>query len=1053
MSHLLGSGPADPVNARAGVGYSSPEAWCLEVGPGSGMVEEDLPLRQPVEVREGDELSYVLLPESACSDERRWDSTYVCLDAVLDDGSRLSGRGLVDQYGQSLTPAAQGDGKRAWVDQWNLRRVALTGLAGRRIERILVVARAGEVPLRVWGDEVDVRPARPFPTTALDQVDIRRGTHSSDRFSRGNNAPLVGLPHGGVFGLPMTDAAAGNWPYAWHAHNRDTAGGPNRPAIEGFATSHIPSPWMGDHGVFQVMPSAQAEPDEDRRARALGFDHADEQAGPHRYAVTLDGGLTAELVTGVFALGMRFTGARSLVLDHHSEIRSLTCANGGDGDGDGGEVVVRALLADREGKPAQHIHLRVTGAVGHLSLDDGRLRGHLALSGTGAVDVRLGLSTVSDEQAAANLAAAGTFDEMAARAREAWERALDTVEIEGASEDQLVSIRSGLYRVFLYPNRYGEGPSHAHVSPYDLTTVRHAPMTVTNGFWDTYRTAWPLLALLDPAGAGELAEGFVEHFRDRGWTPRWSAPAAEDCMTGTTFDTVLGDLALRGVPGIDLETAYASALRNATVPADDVRVGRKGLRKAIFRGYVDTETPEGLSWTLDNAINDWSISRLARALRSREIRRDVLVGLPTGNRQERPVVSGTAEDLAAEEEYFARRALGYRNVFDTDRGFFIGRTASGDWRDCFDPDEWGNDYTETNAWGTAFTAPHDGVGLAELHGGEAALGARLDEFFARPETGAASLSGHYGFAIHEMSEARDVRMGMLGLSNQPAHHIPFVYMFAGRHDDAHRIVRECVSRLFVGSDLGQGYPGDEDNGEMSAWYVFATIGLYPLVPGSATYVLVPPSVRRTVLRPADGKEIVIETVGEGDYIRAVRLDGEPWEEISVPHARLVEGAHLVIELSELPCGWAKDSRPPSASRIAPGRPIADVGLDRLDHRVSALTDDTGETEVALAAGEQVEVPLVGERRVSLYTVTAAERGRIGWEMEYLDAAGTTVAREERVAETYVWAGQTRVFRVRRGEVVTASAVRFSATTGCVLTQLEFIEDDREMTDRVRQDGH
>ncbi len=1009
-------GPRDPVAARAGVGYSSEDAWLLEVAPGVRDVEAEFPLEAPIEVADGDELRFVVFPESASTDERRWDSTYVCLDAVLDDGRRLSEIGLVDQYGQALTPAAQGEGRRTWVDQWNLRRVALTGSAGRRIERLLVVVRAAEVPLRVWVDDVGVRPVRPFPAEPLDQVDIRRGTHSSDRFSRGNNAPLVGLPHGGVFGLPMTNAAAGNWPYAWHAHNRDTAGGPNRPAIEAFATSHIPSPWMGDHGVFGVMPSPLIEPDDDRRARALGFDHADEEAGPHRYAVALDGGVTAELVPGDFALGMRFTGARSLVLDHHGEIRSLTCENGREG------LIVRALLDDRQGKPAKHIHLRVEG-TSQLRLGGGRLRGHIALNGAGTVDVRLGISTVSDEQAAANLAAAGSFDEMATRARAAWAQALATVEIEGASEDQLVSIRSGLYRLFLYPNRYGEGPTHAHTSPYDLTTVRHAPMTVTHGFWDTYRTAWPLLALLDPAGAGELAEGFVEHFRHRGWTPRWSAPAAEDCMTGTTFDTVLADLALRGVPGIDLETAYASALKNATVPADDVRVGRKGLRRAIFRGYVDTETHEGMSWTLDNAINDWGISRLAGVLS--EHRAD--------------------EDLAAEEAYFARRALGYRNVFDTSRGFFIGRTPGGRWREAFDPDEWGNDYTETNAWGTAFTAPHDGAGLAALHGGEDALGAKLDELFARPESGAASLSGHYGFAIHEMTEARDVRMGMLGLSNQPAHHIPFVYMFAGRHDAAHRIVRECLGRLFVGSDLGQGYPGDEDNGEMSAWYVFATIGLYPLVPGSASYVIVPPSVRRTVLRPRDGKEIVIEAVGSGGYIRSVTLDGAAWDEISIPHARLVDGAHLVIELSEVPCGWAQDSRPPSASWIAPGLPVSDASVVV----PGSLTDDTGETVIALRAGEQVEVPLVAERRLSLYTVTSAEPGDLAWALDYLDAGGATVAREERVAETYVWAGQTRVFRVRRGDPVVAGAVRFTALSDCVLTQLELIEDDLEN----RQDEH
>ncbi|WP_205829524.1 glycoside hydrolase domain-containing protein [Microbacterium sp. MEC084] len=234
------------------------------------------------------------------------------------------------------------------------------------------------------------------------------------------------------------------------------------------------------------------------------------------------------------------------------------------------------------------------------------------------------------------------------------------------------------------------------------------------------------------------------------------------------------------------------------MPAADGRVGRKGLRPGIFRGWIDTATHEGMSWTLDNAINDASAARMARILAQRETD---------------PAVR---ERLETEAEYLARRGLGYRAVFHPELGFFLGRGADGAWRVPaaeFDPAEWGHDYTETNAWGTAFTAPHDGAGLAALHGGEAALAAKLDAFFATPETADPSLVGSYGFVIHEMDEARAVRMGMLGLSNQPAHHIPLMYCFAGRHDDAHRIVTEARDRLFVGSELGQGYPGDEDNGD------------------------------------------------------------------------------------------------------------------------------------------------------------------------------------------------------------------------------------------------
>lgn len=235
-------------------------------------------------------------------------------------------------------------------------------------------------------------------------------------------------------------------------------------------------------------------------------------------------------------------------------------------------------------------------------------------------------------------------------------------------------------------------------------------MAASNGFWDTYRTAWPLLALVDPLQTVRHAAGFIAHAAATGWTPRWSAPAAEDCMTGTTFDLVFADLAIKSLPGLNLEAGYAAALKNATVPAVDPRVGRKGLLPALFRGWVSTEVDEGLAWTLDNAMNDAGIASLA--LKVAETR----------------VASGSDADpdLDAEAEYLARRALEHEKVFDRDRGFFIGRDPDGGWRRDFDPFEWGRDYTETTAWGTAFTATHDGAGLADMHGGEEALGRALD---------------------------------------------------------------------------------------------------------------------------------------------------------------------------------------------------------------------------------------------------------------------------------------------------------------------------------------
>ncbi|OII34024.1 alpha-1,2-mannosidase [Curtobacterium sp. MMLR14_010] len=1045
-------GPTTAVAARDHVGFTSLEGLLVERPAGSDTVDAVVPGFAGRTIRAGDRLSWVWFPERTLPDGQDepteadlahfWDATAFTLDVVFTDGSRLSDDAR-DQYGDALTPAAQDAARKQWVDQWNRREVDLASVTGRVVDRL--EARLGSatpaaddggapdsgVPspaLRGWLDDVRIEaPRRPVPTRPLDHVRTTRGTQASSRFSRGNNAPLVGLPHGGVFGLPMTDAASNRWPYAYQEHNRASD---NRPAIQAFATSHIPSPWMGDRGVFQVMPSPLARPEVDRTARALAFDHDDELDGPHRYRVALEHGVTAEMTPGEFALGFRFTGVRSIVFDHHGRLLDCTVRVEADGTG-----VVDAHLDDRPGTPPHFVHVRVPGVTeDHTAVTDGVLAGWFTVAGD--TDVLLGISTVSPEDARANLDAAGSFDAMRARAEAAWEAELATLEVDGATDDQLTSLYSGLYRLFLYPNRAGETAltgSPRHRSPYGAVLaepIRDEPgpevvdsaMTTTNGFWDTYRTAWPLLGLLTPDTAADLAQGFVEHFHDGGWTPRWSAPGAEDCMTGTTSDTVFGDLVAKGVDGFDVEQAYRSAVKNATVPPRDERVGRKGSLPGAFRGHVDTDTGEGMSWTLDAAINDWSIAVLATALADRTTD-------PVGEQRYR-----------AEAEWFARRSLQYRNVFDRRRGFFIGRRPDGEWREGegHDPDQWGGDYTETNAWGTMFTVPHDGAGIVDLHGGTERFDAAVDRFFATQETGATDRSGHYGFTIHEMTEARDVRMGMLGLSNQPAHHIPFFPMFTGRHDDAHRVVREAVDRLFVGSDLGQGYPGDEDNGEMSAWYVFATVGLYPLAPASGSYVIVPPSVRRAVLRPVGGSPTVIETAGVGRFVASVTVDGEPWTSVSIPHAVVVGASRIVVSLSSSPTGWASDTRPVSASEVHGYR---DTPVDVLPVGASPLTDDTGRTVTALAAGDVVEVP-VSVGSASLYTVTVAAAGTYSWEVA-LGGAGAGVDASSGSGAVVVtdavfdWAGQTRVFRLRGG----GSVFRFTATTDVELTQLELIASD------------
>ncbi|MBF0721343.1 glycoside hydrolase domain-containing protein [Sanguibacter inulinus] len=1018
---------------------------CLQVDmpPGGGEIELlDLPGERGVAIRPGDALVYDVLPVAGSGD--RYAATAVALDLRLDDGTRLSTGTPAprDQHGTPLDPAAQAADKRLWVDQWNRRTVDLAPWVGRRIDAVLAVVGATSEATTVFVGGVRVRQAPQRPDDLLGWVDTRRGTHSSDTFSRGNTAPVVSIPHGGVFGLPMTDASAGNWPYR---HQMAA------PTIQAFATSHIPSPWIGDRGVFQLMPSASATPPTDRDARALRFERDDEHAGPDRYEVELDG-VSVVLTAARHAIGLRARShgdSLSLVVDHLGEAADARWVV------EGGVLRLDVLLRDGGDRPDHHVHAVIPDVVSHtLTHADGELRGSVTLAQTEA-DVIIGVSTIDADQARVNATTAGTVDDMLREAAAAWRRALSAVEVhdpDQVSPDALRSLAGSLGRVLTYPNAYDEpgpeGPRYR--SPVD-GELRPGSFSATHGFWDTYRTAWPLLGLLAPDRAGALADGFVQHFTDAGWVARWSAPGPVDCMTGTTSDTVFAGLAAQGVP-FRLDEAYRSALHHATVPASDARVGRKGLRPGIFRGYVDTRVHEGMSWTLDNAINDASAARLALALLDQPDAQPGPSALSTtavSTKIADADASAQIDRLTAEADYLARRALGYRSVFHRGLGFFLGRDEDGRWRVAeadFDPAEWGHDYTETNAWGTAFTAPHDGAGLAELHGGEVALGAALDAFFATPETADPALVGSYGFVIHEMSEARDVRMGMLGLSNQPAHHIPLTYCFAGRHDEAHRVVVEARDRLFVGSEIGQGYPGDEDNGEMSAWYLFAVLGLYPLVPGTGEMVLTPPLLPRVTLHP-QGRDHPLEITAENagaPYVREVRVDGQVWERVAVPADVLSSARHIAFVLSDEPTGWARDSRPTSIStELGLREPLRDL----LVVEAGGVTDDRGDTVVALAAGEQVELALTEPAVVSLYTVTLAGEPAglpavpdpvvAAWRLEGVTADGTVVPLDVR-EETFDLACQTRPFRTRpdEGGGGAVVAVRLTALSQVELSQIE-----------------
>ncbi|MGO3797466.1 MAG: glycoside hydrolase domain-containing protein, partial [Pauljensenia sp.] len=462
-------------------------------------------------VREGDVLAYAVfavLDRSQADIRDACAATAVSLDVVFDDGSRLGDMGLLDQHGVGVAPGAQYASRTVSADQWTFKRIALDAATGRVVRAVEVrtsavapVAGGAALPVEGYVNAVRIAPG-PTDAEPLDLVRTTRGSHSTVAHSRGNTAPLVGLPHGGVFATPVTDASAPGWVYSYHSDNRDDG----RPALQALAISHIPSPWIRDRGVWQFLPHPAAEPPLGRAERALGFDHEDETDRPHLYSVDTDGGMRAEITAARFSVVARFTYPDqhgSIVFDQADGEGGLTVPRPGD------PGVVTGYVDGVDESPRMFVYATVDRPVIASGAEGVRGSITLELDADRRATLRVGTSFLSLEQARRNLelddALAAGFDEVAQRAARLWRGRLGQVEVDGASRDQQVTLYSNLYRLHLYPDDAAENvgtadhPQWRYASPFHPLERPHTPeatgcrvvdgqLTVNNGFWDTYRT-------------------------------------------------------------------------------------------------------------------------------------------------------------------------------------------------------------------------------------------------------------------------------------------------------------------------------------------------------------------------------------------------------------------------------------------------------------------------------------------------------------------------------------------------------------------------------------
>ena len=656
----------------------------------------------------------------------------------------------------------------------------------------------------------------------IDYVNIKQGTDSVMRFSNGNTLPLVQRPFGFASFVPQTNASRGSWFY----HPADHS-------FEGFRLTHQPSPWIGEHGAIVMHPQIQ-NPTADNYRIWSGTDPKAATLQPHymHYYVNrsfCDYELTPTEYGACIRLAFHKDFDRFFSVypvSGENEFRyckesnklfvSTTCDTMDSSDV--GKLRTYFVFEFEDG--AIDAKNTLTEQMNDLSktkateISGERVAIHLALAKK-STEIKMATSFISFDQALINLKNDSDykdFDDLKEKNAAIWEEYLGRITID-AEEQQLKTFYSCLYRALLFPHKAYEISSEGepvHYSPCADKVIAGYRYT-DNGFWDTYRTVYALLTLVAPEECKEMLIAFVQEYLDGGWLPCWTAGTAKKCMPSTGIDAIIADAAVKNMLDENwLKIAFEGMEKHANNDCPINGYGRDGCSKYLEHGYVPFDAfNESVNLTLDAAYFDYCLSVVAEKLGYND-----------------------------KKEMYLERSKRYENLFDKRYGFMRAKDSAGNFRnEEFSPISWGGDYTEAAAWQTSFAVQHDIEGLASLHGSKEALIQKLDEFFAtEPEY----LVGGYGFEIHEMTEMSDDNWGQCAISNQPSFHIPFMYAYLGHPEKASYWVERVCAEGFSAND--DGFPGDEDNGSTAAWYIFASLGLYPICPGKAEYTVTKPLV-------------------------------------------------------------------------------------------------------------------------------------------------------------------------------------------------------------------
>jgi predicted alpha-1,2-mannosidase len=743
------------------------------------------------------------------------------------------------------------------------------------------------------------------PLLLTDHVNPLMGTDSKHSLSNGNTYPAIATPWGMNFWTPMTSKMGDGWTYKYNDNK-----------IRGIKQTHQPSPWINDYAAFSFMAvTGKLKFREDERES--WFSHKAETVKPYYYKVYLaDYDVIAEVTPTERAAHFKFTFPKSdssyILLDAFfkgSMVKILPrerkiigyCRNntGGVPDNFHNYFVVE-FDKDFEVQHTWTNNWQLKSNTLHSEGDHvGAIIGFKTKKNE-VVHAKVASSFISPEQAQLNLdreIGNDSFEATKGKAKEAWEKELNKIQIEDDNLDNIRTFYSCLYRVLLFPRKFYEFDKDnkiVHYSPYN-GEVLPGYMFTDNGFWDTFRAVFPFFNLMYPELNKNIMKGLANTYKESGWLPEWASPGHRDCMIGSNSAPIIADAFLKGNTTDDTEILFEAILKNAEV-ADGrpvSSVGREGLNYYNTIGYIpyDIGINENTARTLEYAYADFTIAKMAEKLGK----------------------------TAIAKKYF-KQSLNYKNVFDPSTNLMRGRNEDGSFQTPFNPLKWGDAFTEGNSLHYTWSVFHDVHGLIDLMGGNAAFIEQLDNVFDMPPDFDDS---YYGGTIHEIREMQIANMGNYAHGNQPVQHMIYLYNYAGAPHKTQKNIRAVLTKLY--SATPDGYCGDEDNGQTSAWYIFSALGFYPVTPAIDQYVIGSPLFKKATLHLESEKTFTISAISNSDknyFIESTKLNNQPYNHNYLTYDAIQNGGELIFEMVDSPnkkWGTKLEDAPYSLSREKPNK--------------------------------------------------------------------------------------------------------------------------------------